>query len=149
MSLDKIDIKIIQELQENARKSFAEIGRIVGLSSPAVADRMQKMEEMGVIEGYQVSLNPEKVGLHVQAYVTLKITSSNYIHFMSKLDQFPEVLECSKLTGEYCVSLKVAVRSNKKLEEVLNKLTEFGHPNTSIILSTITQMIPIREYGHL
>jgi len=138
--LDNLNSKIINELQRNGRQSFAEIGRSVGLSAPAVAERVQKLEEIGVIRGYSVLLDLEKLGFPVQAQITLKTATTDFRNFVSKLDQFPEVLECTKLTGENCASLKVAVKNNSELEGLIDRLTEYGHPNTSIILSSYSKL---------
>lgn len=134
--VDKLNEKIIRELQKNGRQSFAEIGRTVGLSAPAVVERVQKMEEAGIITGYRVSLDLEKLGFRVQAQITLKTTTTDFRNLVARLDQFPEVLECVKLTGENCASLRVAVRNNSELEDLIDRLTGYGHPNTAIVLSS-------------
>ncbi|MEN7551883.1 Lrp/AsnC family transcriptional regulator [Rapidithrix thailandica] len=137
--MDSISIKILKELQKNARLSFAEMGRNVGLSAPAVAERVQKMEEQGIIEGYGVRINLEKAGFPIQAQITIKTATHDFKRFISKLDNFPEVFDCVKVTGEHCAFLKVAVKNNQHLEDLIDRLTEYGHPNTSIILSSYTQ----------
>ncbi|MEM7551536.1 MAG: Lrp/AsnC family transcriptional regulator [Bacteroidota bacterium] len=134
--MNELNRKIINDLQNNGRQSFAEIGRNVGLSAPAVAERVQKMEEAGIIKGYSVLLDLEKLGCPVQAQITLKTAMTDFRTLVSKLDQFPEILECTKLTGENCVSLRVAVKNNSELEGLIDRLTRYGHPNTSIVLSS-------------
>ena len=133
--MDDLNLKIIKQLQQNSRLSFAEIGRNVGLSAPAVAERVQKLEEAGVIKGYSLILDHEKLGFYVQAQITLKTATPDFRNFVKRLDQFPEVLECIKLTGENCASLRVVARNNVELERLIDRLTDYGHPNTSIILS--------------
>ncbi len=142
--MDKLNDKIISELQNNGRQSFAEIGRNVGLSAPAVAERVQKMEEAGIIKGYSVLLDLEKLGFQVQAQITLKTATTDFRNFIARLDQFPEVLECIKLTGENCASLRVAVRDNSALEDLIDRLTEYGQPNTAIILSRYSRYLACR-----
>ncbi|MGB5818708.1 MAG: Lrp/AsnC family transcriptional regulator [Saonia sp.] len=133
--MDILDEKIIKALRKNARISFAEIGRIVGLSAPSIADRVQKMEEFDFITGYTVQLDLAKFDYPVQANIALKIDAHGFKVFVSKLDEFPEIFDCIKVTGEYCVVLRVAVKCNEALEDLIDRLTLYGHPNTSIILS--------------
>ncbi|WP_159090894.1 Lrp/AsnC family transcriptional regulator [Aquimarina aquimarini] len=136
--MDSLNKRIIEVLRENARSSYVEIGRIVGLSAPSVADRIQKMEELGLITGYFTQLNLTKFAYHIQANIALKIDSRGFKIFVSKLSEFPEIFDCIKVTGEYCVFLKVAVKDNNQLEDLIDRLTVYGHPNTSIILSDYT-----------
>lgn len=141
--MDLLDIKILTELQKNARKSFAEIGRLVGLSSPAVTERVQKMEELGVIHGYSVCLDPVKLGLPVQAQITLKTATNDFRMLISKLREFPEILEVAKVTGDHCAFLKVVTKDNHHLERLIDRLTVYGHPNTSITLSNYSQKLSL------
>ena len=143
--MDNLNRKIINELQNNGRRSFAEVGRSVGLSAPAVAERVQKLEETGVIRGYRALIDYEKLGFPVQAQITLKTATTDFRNFVSRLDQFPEVLECIKLTGEHCASLRVAVKSNSELEGLIDRLTQYGHPNTSIILSSYSGLLKLES----
>ncbi len=136
--MDSLNKRIIKVLRSNARSSYAEIGRIVGLSAPSVAERVQKMEESGFITGYFSKLDLNKFGYHIQANIALKIDSHGFKVFMSNLKEFPEIFDCIKLTGEYCVFLRVAVKNNSQLEDLIDRLTVYGHPNTSIILSDHT-----------
>ncbi len=136
--MDSLNKRIIEVLRGNARSSYAEIGRIVGLSAPSVAERMQKMEELGLITGYVTQLNLTKFDYHIQANIALKIDSHGFKVFVTKLDEFPEIFDCIKVTGEYCVILKAAVKNNTQLEDLIDRLTVYGHPNTSIILSNYT-----------
>ncbi|WP_190809849.1 Lrp/AsnC family transcriptional regulator [Flagellimonas sp. S3867] len=133
--MDSINKRILKALTENGRSSFVEIGRKVGLSAPSVAERIQKMEELGLITGYSVKLNLAKLDYHIQANIALKIDSNRFKAFASKLEDFPEIFECIKVTGEYCVYLKAALRNNDALENLIDRLTTYGQPNTSIILS--------------
>ncbi len=136
--MDKLNKRIIEVLRSNARSSYAEIGRIVGLSAPSVAERILKMEELGLITGYATQLNLSRFDYQIQANIALKIDSHGFKVFVSKLNEFPEIFDCIKVTGEYCVFLKAAVKNNTQLEDLIDRLTVYGHPNTSIILSDYT-----------
>lgn len=134
--MDKLNIKILKELQLNARASFSEIGRNVGLSAPSVAERIQKLEQAGIIEGYSVKLNMEKLGLEVNAIINLDISFVRFKDLISKINDFPEIYEFLKVTGKQSVILKAVTTNNLELEDLIDRLSTFGQPQTSIILSS-------------
>jgi Lrp/AsnC family leucine-responsive transcriptional regulator len=136
MEIDKINWSIISSLQENARASYADIGREVGLSAPAVAERMQKMEEAGVIRGYHIDLDYEKTGYALKAFVTFTAHSGKLLPFLKYVEKMDEVLECHRVTGNYCIFLKVMVRDSLHLEQMLTRFMEYGDTTTSVILSS-------------
>jgi Lrp/AsnC family transcriptional regulator, leucine-responsive regulatory protein len=134
-TLDKLSWKILKELCANARVTNAEIGRRVGLSSPAVADRILKMEEQGFIKGHHTVVDYDKVGLTIQAFITFKATTVKHHEMLKIVDAIPEVMEWQAITGNACMLLKVAAYSGKELESVIAYLGEFGETSTSLILS--------------
>jgi len=134
--LDDIGWKILSELQQNARIHFAELGRIVGLSTPAVTERVHKMEEAGIIVGYRTHLNPAMVGLPILAFVHIKVGGENLGCFMKLAAAHPEVLECHRVTGEESFLLKVAVADVSHLERLLDALMPYVATTTSMVLST-------------
>jgi Lrp/AsnC family transcriptional regulator, leucine-responsive regulatory protein len=133
--LDEINWEILQALQEDARLSYSELGRRVGLSSPAVVERVRRMEEAGIITGYRVELNLEKLGLPIMAFMRVVSPPGQYSTIGSSFVQFPEVLECHRVTGSDDYILKVAVSSVAHLESLIN---QFAHSQviTLIVLST-------------
>ena len=134
--LDDIGWKILSELQQNARMPFAELGRIVGLSTPAVTERVHKMEEAGIIVGYRAHIDPAKVGLPILAFVNVKVGGENLSHFMEVAGTHPEVLECHRVTGAESFLLKVAVSDVTHLEALLDALMPYVATTTSMVLST-------------
>ena len=136
MDIDKINWSILECLQENARASFADIGREVGLSAPAVAERMTKMEEGGVIRGYAVNIDHQQAGYFLQAVITFVAQSGKLQPFLKVLDKMEEVQECHRVTGKYCLFMKVLARDAHHLEQLLTRFSEYGDSITSIILST-------------
>jgi len=134
-TLDKLDWKILIELQKNARVSASEIGRQVGLTTPAVANRIAKMEEAGLILGYRTMLDYDKLGLSVRVFLQFKSTSLKHDDMVKVVDNMPQIQEWHAVTGENCMLLKVAVPTTKELEEILTQLGKYGDTNTSIILS--------------
>ena len=114
--LDDVGWQILCELQENARVSYSELGRRVGLTAPAVAERVKRMEDAGIIAGYRLDLNLEKIGLPMQAYVRLETDQHMCQRFGSVARDFPEILECHRVTGGDSYIVKVAVSSVRTRE---------------------------------
>lgn len=134
--LDNVDWQILTELQQNARMSYSELGRRVGLTPPAVAERVRRMEETGIIEGYRVQLNLEKVGRPLRALVRIAMyDNSSYPVFQSMVRQMSEVLECIRITGEDCYAMQVAFGSSEQMEGFISRLAQFGKTTTSLVLS--------------
>jgi Lrp/AsnC family transcriptional regulator, leucine-responsive regulatory protein len=144
IDMDKLSWTILSALQENARTSFADIGRKVGLSAPAVAERIQKLEEGNVIKGYHAALSYEGVGYSMTAIIAFSAHSGNTAPFIKYIEQVQEVLECHRVTGNYCLYMKVAFKSPKHLEELINKFNTFGETTTSVILSSPVEHRVIR-----
>lgn len=134
--MDEIDWKILVELQNNARISYAEIGRRVGLTTPAVIERIRKLEDSGIITGYRVEIDTSKVGLPVTAFIRMSITGVDYSHIIEVVKEAKEVLECHRGTGGDSFIIKVAVASVEHLQEIIDKLTPYGITTTAIVLSS-------------
>ena len=134
--MDATGWQILQALQEDARISFSELGRRVGLSAPAVAERVRRLEEAGVISGYHAQVNMEKIGLPLSAFIRVSSTNERYVQISALARNLPEVLECHRITGEDCLIMKVAVSSVAHLEELINRLGPYGRTTTSVILSS-------------
>lgn len=134
--LDPVDWHILQLLQENARSSYVEIGRAVGLSAPAIAERTRRMEESGVIEGYHAHLNPAKINLPVLAFIRVSVPRGKYPKFMALANQLTAVLECHHVTGAEAFILKVAVASVEDLETLVGQLGQYGDTMTSVVMSS-------------
>ncbi len=134
--LDDVGWRILAELQENARLSFSELGRRVGLTAPAVAERVRRMEEAGIIVGYRLEVNPAKVGLPVVALVRITTRDDNRAQFGYLAREWAEVLECHRVTGDDCYILKVAVPSVGHLEALLDRIQPHGQTTTCLVLSS-------------
>lgn len=133
---DEIDWKILHELQENARISYAELGRRVGLTTPAIIERVHKLEDAGVISGYRVEIDHSKIGLPVMAFIRMSITGVDYSHIVEVAQDSMEVLECHRGTGGDSFIMKVALPSVEHLQTLIDKLTPYGITTTSIVLSS-------------
>lgn len=134
--LDDIGWHILQELQQNARLSFAELGRRVGLSIPAVTERVHRMEDAGIITGYHADVNPEKVGLPITAFIRMNITGNVSSQIVGLMNDLTEVSECHRGTGGDSFIMKVRVASIAHLEHVIERLLPYGTTTTSIVLSS-------------
>lgn len=133
--LDDTGWQLIQALQDDARLSFAELGRRVGLSPPAVAERVRRMEEAGIITGYRVEINPGKIGLPLMALIGLTTTPQQYPEVIALINNLPEVLECHHVTGNYSFVIKAIASSMSHLEALIGKLSRYGQTSTSLVLS--------------
>ncbi|HQZ82689.1 MAG TPA: Lrp/AsnC family transcriptional regulator [Pyrinomonadaceae bacterium] len=134
--LDEIDRKLVQILQEDARTSYAELGRQVGLTTPAVIERVRKLEDSKIISGYRAEIDTARVGLPILAFVRMSITGVDYSHIIEVAESSNEVLECHRGTGEDSFIMKVAVSSVEHLQEVIDRLTPYGITTTTIVLSS-------------
>jgi Lrp/AsnC family leucine-responsive transcriptional regulator len=134
--LDDFHWEIIRELQLNARITIVEIGKRIGLSAPAVKERIKKLEEEGYIKGYRTVVDYDKLGLSVPVFISYKGTRISHGDMIKMVDKMPEVVEWYGITGSHCAMLKVIVSSTKELEGIIEKLQEFGETSTSIILSS-------------
>ena len=134
--IDEIDRTILQELQVDARVSYAELGRRVGLTTPAVIERVRKLEDSGVITGYRAEIDTAKVGLPITAFVRMSITGVDYSHIIEVAEQSTEVLECHRGTGGDSFIMKIAVSSVEHLQEVIDRLVPYGITTTTIVLSS-------------
>lgn len=134
--LDEIGWHILQEMQENARISFVELGRRVGLSIPAVTERVRKMEDAGIIAGYHADVNPEKVGYPIAAFIRMSIGGNASAQIIALIKEMNEVEECHRGTGSDSFIMKVRVASVAHLEHLIERLLPFGTTTTSIVLSS-------------
>ncbi len=141
-TLDETGWRIIEELQQNGRISFAELGRRVGLTLPAVAERVHKMEDVGIITGFHAQINPAKIGLYIAAFIRISVVGDVYARIAKAVRAMPEVIECHRGTGADSFTLKVSVESVQHLERLIDKLTQFGTTSTSIVLSTLVSHRP-------
>lgn len=134
--LDKIDLLLIEELQSNARTPFAELARRVHLSTPAVIDRVRRLEETDVVLGYRAEINPAALGLGVRAFVKITVAGDRIAAFATTAQSIPEILECHRVTGNESFLAQVAVRDMDHLERVLDALMPYVSTNTSIVLNS-------------
>src|SRR5262245_9834244 len=131
--LDYIDEKIIGELVEDGRVPIAELGRRVNLSSPAVAERVKRLERAGVITGYRAEIDPRALGYELTAIVRIKPAPGRLARVPELAAELPQVVECHRITGEDCFYLKVFLRSIDELSGLLDRFLDYGETTTSIV----------------
>lgn len=134
--IDHLDRKIIGELAVDGRVSLAELGRRVNLSSPAVAERVQRLEHSGVITGYRAEINPRTLGYTLTAIVRVKPAPGQLARIPELAATIPEVGECHRITGEDCFYLTVHLRSIDVLSDILDRFLAYGETTTSLINAT-------------
>jgi len=136
VQLDKVGWQLLRVLQEDARLSFSELGRRVGLSSPAVAERVRRMEDAGIISSYRALVDPTKLGYPMMSFVHLKTSGDHHARIATVAHTLAEVLECHHVTGQDSYMIKVIVSSMVHLEHVISQLRKYGETTTSIVLSS-------------
>ena len=153
--LDHIAWKIIEELQYNARISWAELGRRVGLTTPAVAERVHRLEKLGVLRGFHADISLERLGMPILIFVRLSMSGPESLvrAFQQQVKTWEEVLECHRVTGSESFLVKARVVSMEHLERFIDTLGHYGTTSTATVLSspvtqrTITEKV-IKQFHH-
>jgi Lrp/AsnC family leucine-responsive transcriptional regulator len=139
--LDDVDRAVLVELQADARLSLAELGRRVGLSPPAVAERVRRLTDDGVIRGFRADVDPRALGFTLSAIVRIRPAPRQIAKVADLARATAEVVECHRITGEDCFFMKVHVRDVEHLEEVIDRFTPYGATTTSVMQ---TSPVPLR-----
>jgi Lrp/AsnC family leucine-responsive transcriptional regulator len=136
VAVDETDLRLIDALDRNARTSIADLARLVGLSPQSTSDRIKRLEDLGVITGFTVRLDPAALGLGIGAYIRIRPAMGELPRVGQLLVEIPEIIECDRVTGEDCFIAKVLVARINDLERLIDKLLPFAQTNTSIIQSS-------------
>lgn len=139
MSVDKINWKILNSLQQNARQPNTQIGRRVGISSPAVSERIKKMEDSGIIQGYVTMVSPYEAGYQLKAIITLRAFMGKLKPFLEIVKTYDEVLNCYRITGNENIVMEVVLKNQKHLETFIDQLIIYGETKTQIVLSHVVK----------
>jgi len=134
--LDPVNLRLLDELSRNPRTTMSELARRLGMSSPAVTERVQRLEAGGIITGYRVDLDPRALGWPVAAFVRIRPGPGQLTRIAELAQRTPEVVECHRITGEDCFLLKVYVTEIDKLEDVLDRFLMYGQTTSSIVQSS-------------
>src|SRR5436305_3960436 len=142
--LDEIGRNLLSALQEDARLSYAELARRIGLSPAATAERLRRLEEVGIITGYRVEIDREALGLPILAIVRMSCDGAKYRPFLKAVKAMEGVLECHHVAGGDAFIMKVVAASVTELGELVEKLLDFGVPTTSIVFSSPVERRSLR-----
>jgi Lrp/AsnC family leucine-responsive transcriptional regulator len=134
--LDAVNRRILAELQREPRLGMSALGRRVGMSSPAVTERVRRLEEAGVIRGYRLELNPAALGLPIAVYIRIRPHSGQLPRIAELARQIPEVVECHRVTGEDCFIVKAHIPAIDQLDRLLDGFLLYGTTTTSIVQSS-------------
>jgi len=143
-ALDATDARILDALVNDARISIADLARSVGLSPPSVSERIKRLEEVGVIEGYTLTINPKALGLPITAWLRIRPIPGQLQMVAEILRGLPEIVECDRITGEDCFVARAHVQSVEELEKLIDQVIPYAMTNTSIIQSSpVKRRLPI------
>ena len=134
--LDGVNLRILAELRDSPRLSMAELARRVGMSAPAVTERVQRLQQAGVIAGYHLDIDPAAVGLPVTAFARIRPMPGSLPRIAELAAEIPEVTECYRITGEDCFLVKLHAPAIDQLEAILDRFLVYGNTTTSIVVST-------------
>src|SRR5215467_1274277 len=134
--LDQVNRRVLEELQCDPRLSMSELGRRVGMSSPAVTERVRRLEEAGVILGYRLELNPAALGLPITTYIRIRPSPGQLSKVAELAQQIPEVVECHRVTGEDCFIIKAHIPAIDQLDRILDCFLLYGSTTTSLVQSS-------------
>lgn len=141
--LDAVNLRVLSELQGNPRLSMSELGRRVGMSAPAVTERVQRLETAGVIVGYRMDIDPAALGMPATALVRIRPGPGQLPRIARVAQETAQVVECHRITGEDCFLLKIHAPSIGELEEILDRFLLYGQTTTSIVVSTPVPARPL------
>jgi len=140
--MDMLDHKILEILDADARRSYAEMARELGISQPTVADRIRRLEEKGIVRGAMLRIDHARLGFTVSAFVRLRSKTAHKLRLIEIARAMPQVIEMHSVTGEDCLIARVCARSVEELAEILQRLTSMAESSTSVVLET---HIPLRN----
>jgi Lrp/AsnC family leucine-responsive transcriptional regulator len=135
-ALDATNLRLLTELQADARLSLAELGRRVGLSSPAVAERLARLEQEGVIRGYHADIDPRALGYVLGVVIRIRPAPRELRKVADVARDTPEIVQCDRVTGEDCYVMRANVRDVEHLEEVIDRFAIYGQTTSSIVQSS-------------
>lgn len=135
--VDSLDTRIIDILKLNSRYSYAEIGRIINLSPSSVRERVQKLEDTGVIDSYTLKVNLKRLGYNIEVFILLKIFDGKLNLALKEIHSFKEVEFAHRITGPYNIHIKAVLKDQEHLQKFVDTLINYGNPTTLLILSEI------------
>jgi Lrp/AsnC family leucine-responsive transcriptional regulator len=145
VELDDLDWKLVALLQEDGRMTFTELARRVSLSAPATTERVRRLEQQGVITGYRAVVDPQRLGLPIEAIVRVKVRSLDTPRFRERIVVLPQVRDADHVTGDDCWLLRVVCRSTGELEQFVEQAQRYGDTTTSLVFSSPVRNRPVTQ----
>jgi len=145
MNIDAVNWKVLRLLQQNARLSNTEIAKQVGISSPAVAERIRKLEDAEIIEGYRTDVSYFETGHQLKAIINVRAFMGRLKPFLEKVKTFDEVINCYRITGNENIVMEVILKNQKHLEQFIDELITYGEVKTQIVLSEVVKNNPVTK----
>lgn len=133
VKLDSVDVQLLYSLETNARISIADLARSLNMSAPSVSERLRRLEESGVIQGFTVKVDPKLLGYSLAFYIRIRPIPGKLSKVVSLIAEIEEIVECERITGDDCFIAKVYLRSTEELERIINRLIPYSQTNTSMI----------------
>ena len=145
--LDPVNRQLLRELAAQPRITMSALARRVGMSAPAVSERVQRLERAGVISGYRVDISPAALGLPVTAFVRVRPTAGQLPKVAQLAEDTPEISECHRISGEDCFLIKLHAAAIEDIEKTLDRFLIYGQTITSVVVSTPVppRTLPIAE----
>lgn len=138
MKLDEIDLLILEELQKDSRLSIRELSKHIKLSPPAVTERVRRMEEDGIIEGYTIKINKKRLGLSIDCIIKVSMRNGQYEKFKDFIKEYKRSEWCYRTAGDGCFLVKLSVKTLDEIEEFINNVSSYAMTETIIAFSSVT-----------
>jgi Lrp/AsnC family leucine-responsive transcriptional regulator len=145
IKIDALNWKILEHLQQNSRESFATIGRSIGLTAPAVGERVKKMEDAGILLGYKTTVSHSLTGHQLKAIISLRAFMGKLKPFLALAPSLKEIVNCYRITGNENIVMEVVLKDQFHLEKFIDKLIQYGETRTNIVLSQVIADAPIQK----
>jgi len=136
VKLDSVDVQLLYSLETDARISIADLARSLNMSAPSVSERLRRLEESGVIQGFTVEVDPKMLGYSLAFYIRIRPIPGKLSKVVSLIAEIEEIVECDRITGDDCFIAKAYLRSTDELERIINQLIPYSQTNTSMIQSS-------------
>ncbi len=149
MKIDEIDLKIIGELKKDSRLSMRELGRKINLSPPSVSERVKRLEDEGIIEGYSIQVNRKKLGFSMECLIEVTLKNGDYKRFRNFIENHPRAVFCYRIAGQACYIVMLSVISLEEIEEFINEITTFTSTLTHIVFSETKIRSNIEQFSPL
>ncbi|HKF59751.1 MAG TPA: Lrp/AsnC family transcriptional regulator [Dongiaceae bacterium] len=134
--LDARNVKLLRLLRDDPRRSVSEMARRIGMSAPAVRERIQRLEEAGIIRGYRVELDARALGYPISAFVRVRPMPGKLAKIGELAERLPQVVECHRITGEDCFIIRVYLERLEDLDPLLDRFLAYGQTTTSLVQSS-------------